>query len=441
MDIENKERKVCLIGKYPPIQGGISKNNYWLARWLAKKGYEVYVITNAFEVEEEYRIYLEGDDLEMLKPDFSQEGKGKVNVWSSNPFSNFSYIPFSRPYVSLLSGMAIQEIERNKIDLIYSSYLEPYGVAGYIASISTGKPHIVSHAGSDFYKLRKDTSLGTVYRVVYRSAHCIITSIEEISILRKWGISDERFYTEPIAFPLPTSHFNPDIEPLDINAFFRRMNNYDKPYLNTVLKWHSKEFDDKVPTIGIYGKVSEKKGSYKLVDALSILKKKGIEFNFLAMSGGRQIEKFKSYVIERGLRENTWFIPFLPHWKVPSFIRACLAVCFLEHNFWFSLHYSGIPKEIMACGTCLITSGEIERKQFNEDVYQEGENYIGVKNPGDVNLLAQKLQYVIENPNRAKEIGMKGFKIIRNTLNSSDEIVKSFEQIFTQALRVNNLRK
>ena len=47
--------KLCVIGKYPPIQGGVSRENFWQTYALAQAGYEVHIVTNAQEVENEFR--------------------------------------------------------------------------------------------------------------------------------------------------------------------------------------------------------------------------------------------------------------------------------------------------------------------------------------------------------------------------------------------------
>lgn len=48
--------RICVVGKYPPIQGGVSAQCYLMCRWLAERGHEVDVVTNADEVEECYRL-------------------------------------------------------------------------------------------------------------------------------------------------------------------------------------------------------------------------------------------------------------------------------------------------------------------------------------------------------------------------------------------------
>ena len=48
--------RLCYISKYPPVQGGVSRQNFWMARALADRGIEVHLVTNAPEVEEGFRI-------------------------------------------------------------------------------------------------------------------------------------------------------------------------------------------------------------------------------------------------------------------------------------------------------------------------------------------------------------------------------------------------
>jgi len=44
------------MGKYPPIQGGISRRMYWLARCFAELGNQVHFVTNSYEVELDYKM-------------------------------------------------------------------------------------------------------------------------------------------------------------------------------------------------------------------------------------------------------------------------------------------------------------------------------------------------------------------------------------------------
>ncbi|MBI2654760.1 hypothetical protein HYX02_08215 [Candidatus Woesearchaeota archaeon] len=46
---------LLFISKYPPIEGGVSAQTYWLAKALGEKGHKVYVVSNCWEVEQRYR--------------------------------------------------------------------------------------------------------------------------------------------------------------------------------------------------------------------------------------------------------------------------------------------------------------------------------------------------------------------------------------------------
>src|ERR1700730_1658311 len=70
LQVTTRPLRVCIVGKYPPIEGGVSATTYWLARGLAARGHEIYIVTNADEVEGRYRMQLDSADAEMLQPQF-----------------------------------------------------------------------------------------------------------------------------------------------------------------------------------------------------------------------------------------------------------------------------------------------------------------------------------------------------------------------------------
>src|ERR1044072_2169634 len=78
---------ICFICKYPPIQGGVSMHGYWAARGLAQKGHKVFVVTNADEVEQTFRIHLTKEDL-ATGGEYAREfpeTSGFVRVHSTQP--------------------------------------------------------------------------------------------------------------------------------------------------------------------------------------------------------------------------------------------------------------------------------------------------------------------------------------------------------------------
>jgi hypothetical protein len=214
---------------------------------------------------------------------------------------------------------------------------------------------------------------------------------------------------------------------MDLSSFLRRASRH----ISDRLKWESNPIDPSKPTIGIYGKVGLVKGSYDLVAALSKLKRDGLDFNFLAMTQGTQGERFANYVREAGMEDRTWILPFLPHWKAPGFIKACTAVCYLERDFPIAIHGPMVPREILACGKCLILSDEILKKQFYRDRLADMENLLVVKNPKDHDELAGKLRYVIEDPKAAARIGTDGHKVSVSIENFTG-FIDGYEKLFSE---------
>ncbi|MDN3358547.1 glycosyltransferase [Actinomadura sp. DC4] len=104
-------------------------------------------------------------------------------------------------------------------------------------------------------------------------------------------------------------------------------------------------------------------------------------------------------------------LPFVPHWKVPRFIRACTAVCFLERDFPIAIHGPVIPREVLAYGTCLVLSREIYDKQVYRDRLEDGRDVVIVEDPKDHASLATALRSVVERPERAAEIGAAGHRV------------------------------
>jgi hypothetical protein len=54
--------RICIVGKFPPIQGGVSMRTYWAAHALAMRGHDVHVVTNAKEVRPPYRMHMRAQD-------------------------------------------------------------------------------------------------------------------------------------------------------------------------------------------------------------------------------------------------------------------------------------------------------------------------------------------------------------------------------------------
>lgn len=169
--------RVCMVSKFPPIEGGIASRTYWLAKGLAERGVSIDIVTNAQCVEPEYRMQdCAITDCDLVG-DFSIHNISTTEPW---------HIPFSVDYASRLLGVLLEVIDNKNIDVIDSGYLVPYGIVGCLASQLTGIPHIVRHGGSDIAKFLDNPEYHRILALTLSSASVVITTRSHAESLTRY---------------------------------------------------------------------------------------------------------------------------------------------------------------------------------------------------------------------------------------------------------------
>jgi glycosyltransferase involved in cell wall biosynthesis len=386
--------RICVIGKYPPIQGGVSMRTYWTAHRLAARGHEVHVVTNAREVAPPFRMHMRPQDWERCE---ARYGDGSVRVHWSDPVDRAqSYIPMASPFVSKLAGIAARQHAAHPFDVIYSHYLEPYGVAAHLAAQMTGVPHVARMAGSDAGRLWHHAQLEPLYDHVLRSAALVIAagSVAERAVTR--GVAPERVNGAG-AFVVPEELFTPDGPSLDLAALRREV--ADDP-ASRDLMWGGLA----PPRLyfGVCGKLGDSKGSFALLGALARLARDGLDIGLVALAHGapETESRFRAEATRLGLEDRILQIPFLPHWRVPEFLRGCLAVCCLEQDFPIGFHAPIIPREVLLSGTCLVASTEMIRKLPARGRLPDGYGCVAIADVNDIDALAARLAAIVRDRRR-----------------------------------------
>jgi glycosyltransferase involved in cell wall biosynthesis len=394
--------RLCAIVKYPPIEGGVSAYSYWLCHALASVGHQVYVVTNADEVEPEYRMWFRAGDHGRLNVEYP--GGGAVRVRSTRPWDAESYhhIPASNPMVTKLATLATEVVREHDCDLVFSFYLEPYGVAANLAAVWTGRPFVVRHAGSDRFALMSHSDLALAYKEVIRSAAAVVSAGCDLD---GFGVAAAKVLSPPVL--LAPGTFHPDAEPMDLNSLIAELAAAGCPDLI-----NARQLRAGAPTIGVYGKAGLLKGSVALLKALDLLRARGRDFQLVMMGGGTLWSFVETALRESGVADRVWRLPFMAPWQVPGFIRACDAVCFLEHDFVIKQHGPRVAAEVLACGTPLVVSAEIVNKQPYRAAMRDGVNHFLVRNPEDLEELAGVLERVLDNPTRARAVGLAGTALV-----------------------------
>jgi glycosyltransferase involved in cell wall biosynthesis len=394
--------RICIIGKFPPIQGGVSMRTYWSARGLAALGHEVHVVTNAKEAVAPFRMLMRAQDWERCE---AAHDSGSVTVhWTDPADRSQSYIPMASPFVSKLAATAARVHSERPLDVIYSHYLEPYGVAGLLAAQMTGLPHVVRMAGSDAGRLWYHPQLELLYDHVLRSAEAVVAMgvVAERAVQR--GVSPDRIVRGG-DFVVPENLFTPEGPTLDIAAL--RAEAKADPQFSDLI-WGNLAADR--PCFGLYGKLGERKGSFALLAAMHRLMSAGVDVGLVVLAHGTSAVQadFRARVDGLGLADRVLQIPFLPHWRVPEFLRSCLAVCCLEQGFPIAFHTPLIPREVLLSGTCLVGATEVIRKLPSHERLPHGYGCVAIEDVNDVDALSAALAAIVRNPRAAMAIGARG---------------------------------
>jgi glycosyltransferase involved in cell wall biosynthesis len=414
--------RICIIGKYPPIQGGVSMRNYWSAHALAAAGHDVQVVTNAKETRPPFRMHMRPEDWERCEASY-RLGAVKVH-WTDPVDRSQSYIPMASPFVSKLAGIATALHAERPFDLIFSFYLEPYAVAGHLVSQMTGVPHVVRMAGSDAGRLWHHPQLEPLYDHVLRSAEIVIAAGAVAERAAARGVEPDRIAFGG-GFVIPDDLFAPDGAVVDFAAL--RAEIETQPDLRD-LWWGG--FEPDRPYFGICGKLGESKGSFALLEALRRLKRDGVDVGLVALAHGQPaVEKrFRSRATKLGLADRILQIPFLPHWRVPDFLRGCLAVCCLEQDFLIDFHSPIIPREVLLCGTCLVASTEVLRKLPAHAKLPDRYGCVAIPDVNDVDALSERLAAIVRDPEPAAAVGARG-RIFARQLQQDISFAKTLADI------------
>ena len=407
----------------------------WAVHGLALAGHEIHLVTNAEEVTD-YRL---DHELYVDQPGPDPWVHAHVHVHSSLDADLIRgapaprYIPYANPFVTKLAGLAARVVAEARCDLIYGFYMEPYGVAALLASTWTGVPYGLRHGGSDVGRLYKHPDLGESYDNIARNASFWISGSNAVMRgLRHAGVPADRFYPVPF-HSLHTGYFRPGLEPMRFDDVGRNMSR-----LRTSREFHpyyGVRMRPGLPTIGIYGKIGQAKGTFDLLRAFAEVRKQGGNCNIVVVTGGTSgtIDRFQEAATALGISDEVSLLPFMPPWKIPGFIAACDAVAFMERDFPISIHRPTVPREVLACGTCLLLSREVADYQQYADLLRHGENCL-IADPRDTTALAASLRVVIDNPSAARRIGRSGYQQISSKVEDWPGYLNAMSQTFEDIL-------
>jgi len=322
--------RICLLTKFPPIQGGIAAKSYWLARGLAEAGNEVYVVTNACSVEEQYRIAGCEEHLKSLT-NIRVHDLGETVPW---------HIPFSKTYTIRLLNLALEVVKEHNPHVLDAGFLVPYGVVAYLTSMITGLPYIIRHGYSDLAKFFSNPEYNHLLSLVIKNANLIVTDHEKAAFFHEMN--------ERIAIIQP---YVPD----------------ERQFKPSVQKETRKR------VISYVGKINYHWQNKRLIQLVKKIDDMFEDYELIFMAQGIGIEHFRASV-EDQINIKIIFKPFLPPWEMPSFFSSVDYIALANDTVIQSP--SNIHKEAQCSGKSLVMLDEGDmRADGCSDYVKDGYNF------------------------------------------------------------------
>lgn len=402
---------ILIVGKVNPIQGGTSVQTRWIAHALASKGYSVHLITNASSVEDRFRCAMSDEDHERMRREPFLGSDITIHETSTADRTGF-HIPFAQPHLTKLIGLASTVAQDVRPKAIFGIYMEPYGLAAMTVARDLDIPLLLQHAGSDVDRLPRDPNIDSAHRIAIRQAAGFKCSSSTAYRLVARGLDPAAVSRGLPAVPNP--NFLAEGPALDLSEAITRSTDDGLP------PPHVGEFNPNIPTVGVYGKPGDKKGSFALLRSLDAVATAGVAFNFVAVWGTADaspmtelLDQVRSSV---ALARRTTILPFIAHTRVPEFLRLCKVVAFLEHDFSVKIHRPQIPKEVVACGRSLVLSKDVLSYQPRE--VREYAGIIPCDPRSDVSLFDALSQGIADNtdfPSISEESRLDGYASVYDT--------------------------
>lgn len=356
-----RRSRVLVLGKYPPLVGGTAQHTTEWVTALSEAGVTVDLVT--VSAPDSRWVMSETD-----RPTPSIDG---ITVHRVGERRRRYTTPDAAPWVTMLAAKALKLGTHTTYDAIIAFPLEPFGVAGLIASKTLQVPLVLSHAGSDLFDLARLPELEHTYREVVSSARYTACTLKGARELLRLGARLEQLV------PLRTA----DVE---VEVPLERRSEGPLRVLH-------------------YGKIAPGKDLTALVSAVRDVAAAGGRVNLTIIGDGP--DEYKA-ALRNPLREarelgaDVRIKPFLNRLSLLEEVRNADYVAFLETNAHNPGHVSRIPSEAVALGTCVLgTSYGLSRAwPLNEEPRHLENCYIVDDSRG--NTISKALLYGLRDPSK-----------------------------------------
>ena len=285
-------------------------------------------------------------------------GEGMLTNIRSNPL-----LVMLLPVFLLCELIAfIQEIRRNRIDIVNTHWMIPQGLVAAIAKRSFGFRHVMTVHAADIFSLKRYGRFGKMLgRFIIRNTDMVLP------------VST---YIRDVIEEVAGAGFDHRI--ISMGADIERF----KP---------APQRQDSTFTYLFVGKIVEKKGLRFLLEAVKELDNDQMRFQLIVVGGGRSKEKMQAHARSLGIADKVRFLGWVNHAGLAQIYNESDVVV-VPSVFDHKGETEGMPTvipEAMACGIPVIASNI----SGIPDIVKDGYNgWLTI--PGDPMDLAQKMRSV-----------------------------------------------
>lgn len=374
-----QQKRILVIGKVSPVQGGVSINTYEVSLALAMAGYQVDLLSNRQEVADGYRQVGGG----------VQDCAG-LKFFDIEPLVGFFHIPYSSMFFERLAGKSLELLQDQSYSLIVGWYLFPYGaVASYISTIS-GIPYVLLHAGSDINRLAKHPNLKNIVARDLLNASAIITPYNSVvtDSLVSLGANRKniKHYGRGTRF---LKHHPASVRTLGQlvillrNLVVEEATWFDWGVINSSVEL---DFNNEKKIVCVYGKVSQSKRIKEVIEEINKVPAEVCFSVVMILSGARE-ELESLYAFTRTLTYSMTRIFFLPPLSV-ALLHEVLGLCdggiCVEESFQVKNHLSRRLREMMCFSIVPIVSKDFLELPYYRDTLLSGENCMVIEAISDL---------------------------------------------------------
>ncbi|QBY02516.1 glycosyltransferase [Rhodophyticola sp. CCM32] len=378
--------RIIVIGKFPPLQGGVSTLVWRSATLAVEAGHKVEIVTNSAKSVPSNMIGL-GCDARTMPG---------LRVHQIAQIPERSFIPWARPDHSQLVGKALSLTATEKCDLLVGWYFEPYAVAAASVALLRNIPLAVLHAGSDVGRLTRYEELSATYKSVISKADYVIVSGDAAQQkLKHLGLKDRQVVdcgSLPVVQQkkLPSSakrevsvadfiqkHLGPTI---GSKSWVRRTYaSCDTALQDAILAQRPSQnlLSEDTPIIAMFGKIHPAKGFEALLAAADQLDpdRHGQFRLMLNLSGDEdRVLTLLNLLSSRypRLAKRTVLCPIAHPALMPELLGACSIVCILDSGFGIVPHQPRMAREALSAGAAVVATVEsISKSQIGKYMQHE----------------------------------------------------------------------